>query len=156
MTEAGFAPGSALQILRCLRAAGAVAGCGVRPSGVIPGVPAPVGAVTGTVLYLVRDGHPVLTLRQSTVDQSPIGALTLLAAGPTPDERSRGLTSEVPADALPLAVADSASGVTVTFSSDVSVLSTVAIEQIACTVVSGTPVTVAGGNERRDPVTCPS
>jgi hypothetical protein len=131
-------------------------GCGVRPSGVIRGVPAPnIELGDGTALYLVYDGKPVLTVRGHDASSAPTDALTLLAAGPTPDERERGLTSEVPADAVPVAVADSRNLVTITLSTNVSTLSVVAVQQIACTVATGTPVIVAGGGERRGPLSCP-
>lgn len=71
----------------------------------------------------------------------PQGSLTgfdviaLLAQGPTNAEQSRGLTTEVPFDAVPATVDRVANGLDVTLSTDVSQLSGAAVQQIVCTLL---------------------
>lgn len=141
-------------VLVLLAVSVSLAGCGVRPSGAIKGVPAPDGDVEGTVLFLLSGGRPTAVVRPSTVAASPIEALKMLAAGPNDQERVQGLTSEVPQDAVPADVSVGSAGATVTLSINASGLSTVAIEQIACTVAPEVPVIVVGNGQRRDPVSC--
>ncbi|SEP01673.1 hypothetical protein [Amycolatopsis saalfeldensis] len=142
-----------------------LAGCGVRPSGVIPGGPAPSGPVVpessqSTVLYFVLGGQPTAAQRQGTTT-SPGGVLTLLAEGPDDAERAAGLTTEVPANAAPASVSMAPGDVTVALGLDVQSLSTMATQQIACTVghLGSAPgaaaVTLTGGGHRRGPLTCP-
>lgn len=123
-----------------------VAGCGVRPGGVIIGGPAPT-ASTATVLYLVSDGRVTRVLRPGEA----AGPLALLAAGPTAAERDRGLDTEVPPG---LKFGGSAEGVTV--SVDVTTLSPNAFDQIVCTASPlFAPITLVGGGQSRGPRTCP-
>jgi hypothetical protein len=142
-----------------------LAGCGVRPSGVISGVPAPSGPVVpeasnSTKLYFLMGGQPTASQRQRTRTE-PADVLALLAAGPDDDERAAGLTTQVPANAAPVSVEGAPSGVTVTLGTDVSALSTVATEQIACTLrhqdsaASVPPITLIGGGHSRGPLACP-
>jgi hypothetical protein len=116
-------------------------GCGVQPSGVITGAP-----TTGVVLYFVRSGALTPVLRPTGHQVFPSGTLTLLAQGPTFAERADGYQSEVPNVPITL------TGTTVTLP-DVTGLSTVAVEQIACTVPG--PVTLVVGGQSQGPVTCP-
>jgi hypothetical protein len=144
-----------------------VTGCGVDSSGVISGLPAPSGRVRtpqgpaasipgllprDTVLYFVS--HGTLTPVQRAGDQlSAAEKLALLVAGPTDDERAQGFGSEVPAGALTLELDP---GPTVVSGTDVSKLSTMAVDQIVCTLAdNGTPVTLAGGGQVRGSLTCP-
>jgi hypothetical protein len=125
-----------------------VAGCGVRPSGVILGGPAPTVA-SAAQLYLVFGGRitPVLRPNPPSAD-----ALTLLAAGPTTAERNQGYTTEVP-----VGIALDATGSTVAVSVDVTTLSPNAFDQIVCTASPGsTPVVVTGGGQSRGPRSCPA
>ncbi|MCX5065549.1 hypothetical protein OOJ91_06605 [Micromonospora lupini] len=142
------------------------AGCGVRPSDVITGRSAVSGSSAGAGLYLISHGELALVLRATKPSPGPSSAaatLTLLAAGPTPSERSAGLSSEVPAATAPATVTPSADepGITVTMSGAVLPLSTVAANQIICTVVFAvpgegtTPVTLVGPDGTRPPWTCP-
>ncbi|MFD0665848.1 hypothetical protein [Thermocatellispora tengchongensis] len=76
----------------------AVAGCGVRPTGVVPAGDPPSGPVelaTTMTIYLVKNGRlsPV-TRPGRRLSQADI--LTLLAAGPTEREQAHGLTTDVP------------------------------------------------------------
>ncbi|WP_328608420.1 hypothetical protein OG943_04670 [Amycolatopsis sp. NBC_00345] len=142
-----------------------LAGCGVRPSGVIPGVPAPSGPVVpqasnSTVLYFLMGSQPTASQREG-IRTEPADVLTLLAAGPDDAERAAGLTTEVPATAVPVSVAVEPSGVTVALGIDVSALSTKATQQIACTVrhldsvAALPPVTLTGGGHSQGPLSCP-
>ncbi|MFD9738993.1 hypothetical protein [Umezawaea sp. NPDC059074] len=119
--------------------------CGVRPSEVILGGPAPTATTTATV-YLLHGGEltPVVRPNPSSTD-----VLALLAAGPTTAERERGFTTEVPPGTT-----FEASGSTVAVSVDVTALSPAAVDQIACTAAA--PITlVNGGHTSLGPRTCP-
>jgi len=157
-----------------------VAGCGVRPSGVITGGPGPSGrvvpegsdtpalvtpAVAATV-YLVQDGRLVAVPRPGE-RLSPGEALRLLAAGPTPQERARGLTTDVPPGAAPFTVIAGPDGrLAVTGAGPVGRaggLSPLAVGQIACTAAAATSpgrdrlaVTVVGAGAEVDPRDCPA
>ncbi|MFG1694394.1 hypothetical protein [Nonomuraea sp. NPDC049309] len=158
---------SGRRMRRVLVAAGlalaAVAGCGVRPSDVIPVGPPPSGPVASpraTVIYLVKDGrlHPVPRPRGRLY---PADALALLAAGPTAAERGQGYTSQVPRDAEPFTVASEQGGrLVITPSGAAGELSQRAVGQIVCTVSAMLPgaaqdVSVAGADARMDPADCP-
>jgi len=142
-----------------------VAGCGVRPSGVITGGDPPHGAVQPTTttitLYLVRNGQLSAVKRPGGPPLSPADTLALLAAGPTAQEQAQGLTSDVPPGAGPFSVtADLAGRVVVTPSTPARQLSTMAVAQIACTAAATAPggpadVTIAGAGPRIDLGTCP-
>jgi hypothetical protein len=138
------------------------AGCGVRPSGVITGGPAPTGPAEGVALYFLADSSLTPVLR-STRQFQPLSAtqiLLLLQNGPDEDERAANLTSEVPTGLRPVAVTTAASGaVEVVVSVDVRTLSTTAVDQIVCTVseaLSTTePITVTSHAASRGPRICP-
>ncbi|MGH9058207.1 MAG: hypothetical protein ACRDZY_01625 [Acidimicrobiales bacterium] len=143
-----------------------LAACGVRPSAVINGGPAPSGPVvpersTVVVLYFVLGDRPTAAQRQG-VSTSPSDVLALLAAGPDQSERAAGLTTEVPGNAAPASVSLVPGDVTVALGVDVSSLSTMATQQLACTMghLGSVPgvlsVTLTGGGHRRGPLTCPS
>ena len=147
------------------------AGCGVRPSAVITGRSAVSGPSGGTGVYLLSDGELALVLRPSKIGPSPTlspaDTLALLAAGPTESERNAGFTSEVPAGIAPAGVTPSAdqSGITVKTTVPVLSLSTLAADQIICTVAgavastgqgtSFAPVTLVGPDGARPPWPCP-
>lgn len=147
-----------------------VAGCGVRPSGVIGGVEAPSGDVKGTLLFLVYGGAVVPVVRpfeplgrpgqpdgqgQPGQPDDPPNPFAMLAAGPTAEERELGLTSEVPAAAVPTDVSpDGQDGMIVRLPVAVTALSPLAAEQLACTTTPGRPVTLVGEGTSRAPVTC--
>jgi hypothetical protein len=140
----------------------ALAGCGVQPSGVIAGAAPPSGPVepATTILYLVSDDR-LSPVHRPDPPLNPAETLALLAADPTDEERAQGLTTEVPQAAVPFSVTAGPSGpIEVTPSIPASELSTVAIEQIVCTVAAGSPgptrVTVIGaGEEVPGPQSCP-
>jgi hypothetical protein len=144
------------------------ADCGVRPSGVITGGPAPTGGVMvrvpgpvadDTVLFLVRDAELEPVARRTRGPLAPTRALVLLQGGPNRDERARNLTSEVSPGLDPATVTIDVSGATeVAVSADVAELSATAVDQIVCTVAAAlstdAPVTVTGGTASRGPRTC--
>jgi hypothetical protein len=136
------------------------AGCGVRPSGVITGRPAPTGPAEGAALYFLANSSLRLVLRPTRQHLSPTQTLALLQNGPNGDERAANLTSEVPAGLDPVTVTIDASGnVDVVVSADVTTLSTTAVDQIVCTVrdaLSTTaPITLTSDAATRGPRICP-
>ncbi|MDA0633347.1 GerMN domain-containing protein [Nonomuraea sp. MCN248] len=141
----------------------AVTGCGVRPSDVIlAGDPpsGPVATTTAITLFLVRDGRLGAVTRPGR--RLPLAeTLTLLAAGPTAGEQARGFTTDIPREAGPFSVsAEPAGHVVVTLSAPAGDLSTLAVEQIVCTVSAtarerSVRVTVVGGGQRVGPRDCP-
>jgi len=144
----------------------AVAGCGVRPSGVIRAGDPPSGAVAPTTtitLYLVRNGRLNVVTRPGPGGRPLFTAdtLALLAAGPTVREKARGLTTDVPPEAGPFSVtAEPAGHLVVTLSAPAGELSALAVEQIVCTAAATTPespvqVTVVGAGQSAGPRTCP-
>ncbi|TNC25849.1 hypothetical protein [Amycolatopsis alkalitolerans] len=148
------------RVRRALAAAAAaltLAGCGVQPSGVIVGASPPSGGAGrpgGITLYLVSGGH-VTPVRRAGLPLSPADTLALLAQGPTASERARGLSSQVPPGAAPFSVTAVPPGpIVVTPSIPADRLSTVAMDQIVCTVAAGGgEVTIAGAG--RGPWACP-
>ncbi|TDD19372.1 GerMN domain-containing protein [Nonomuraea diastatica] len=144
----------------------AVAGCGVRPSDVIPVGPPPSGAVAPTTtvtLYLVKNGRLNAVTRPGH-DRRPLfkaDTIALLAAGPTAREQTRGYTTDVPPEAGPFSVTVKPGGhLVVTLSTPAGELSTLAIEQIVCTAAATTPenpaqVTVLGAGQSVGPRKCP-
>lgn len=143
------------------------AGCGIRPSGVITGGPAPTNAAVdgppptwGASLYFVAGAALTPVLRPTRQNLSPTRTLALLQDGPDGDERAADLTSEVPAGLGPVSVTTGASGaVDVVVAVDVTTLSATAVDQIVCTVRDAlpvaAPVTLTGGAATRGPQTCP-
>jgi hypothetical protein len=143
------------------------AGCGVRPSGVITGGPAPTIAVLdgrppalGVALYFLADSSLTQVLRPTRQRLSPTQILALLQDGPNGDERAGDLTSEVPTGLGPVTVTTDVSGnVDVVVSVDVTTLSTTAVDQIVCTVrdalSTAAPITVTSGATTREPRICP-
>lgn len=110
--------------------------CGIRPTAVIPGLEAPSGPVENTspALYFVSSGKVIATNRPPG-SLSGTDVIALLAQGPAEAEQARGLTTEVPFDAAPAMVDRVADGLDVTISTDVSLLSTAAVQQIVCTLL---------------------
>lgn len=149
------------------------AGCGVRPSGVItggpapsgpalgrPGSPAPTQPPAGAVLYFVADASLTRVFRHTRQQLSPVRTLTLLQAGPNSDERAAHLTSEVPSGLDPVTVDTSPSGnVDVVVTTDVTTLSGTAVDQIVCTVgaalSTAAAITLTSDGVTRGPQVCP-
>lgn len=141
----------------------AVAGCGVRPSGVITGADPPSGGVaptTAITIYLVTNSRLSAVTRPGG-PLSQADTLALLAAGPTARERAHGLTTDVPPDAGPFSVTAKPAGrLVVTLSTPAGELSTLAVEQIVCTAAATAPeslarVTVVGAEQGVDSRNCP-
>jgi sporulation and spore germination protein len=148
------------------------AGCGVRPSNVITGGPAPSGRAfgagdvpggpdEGAALYFLAGASLTPVLRPAGRRLSPAQTLALLQKGPTADERAARLRSEVPTGLDPVTITtDAAGNVEVVVSADVTKLSAAAVDQIVCTVRDAlpttAPVTVTSDAGARDPRTCPA
>ena len=148
-------------------------GCGVRPSGVITGAPAPTGPALsgsdapalpgrpeGAVLFFLAGSSPTPVLRPTRRNLSPTQTLALLQSGPDDDERAANLRSEVPTGLDPVTVTIDASGdVDVAVSADVTTLSAAAVDQIVCTVGTAlsttAPITLTSGTATRGPRACP-
>lgn len=139
--------------------AAVTAGCGVQPSGVIPGLEAPSGSVqadAGTTIYLLSQGT-VTAVKRGDGQLTVVQRLTLLAAGPLPAEQAQGLSSEVPATAAPFSLKSDSAGLTVITGTDVNTLSTRAADQLVCTAdATGQPVRLAGNDGSRTPQSCPA
>jgi hypothetical protein len=136
------------------------AGCGVRPSAVITGLPAPAAPAEGATLYFLDNSALRRVLRPTPQHLSPTQTLALLQGGPNRDEQAENLTSEVPTGLEPLAVTiDAAGHVDVVVSANVTSLSSAAIDQIVCTVsdtLSTTaPITLTSNATSRAPRICP-
>ncbi len=114
----------------------ALASCGIRPTGVIPGLQAPSGPVENQSpsIYWVAGGQvvPVGRVQGSLTGRDVVA---LLAQGPSRAEQDRGLRTEVPFDAAPATVDRVANGLDVAVSTDVSLLSRNAVRQIVCTLL---------------------
>jgi hypothetical protein len=135
-------------------------GCGVRPSGVIIGGPAPTEHARGVTLYFLAGSSLTPVLRPTHQPLWPTQTLALLQQGPNADERAANLTSEVPVGLGPVTVTTGASGdVDVVVSADVATLSTAAVDQIVCTIrdaLSTTAtITLASDGATRGPRSCP-
>ncbi|MBF8192296.1 hypothetical protein ITP53_42765 [Nonomuraea sp. K274] len=138
----------------------AVAGCGVRPSDVIPAGDPPSGAVAPTtILYLVKNGRLSAVTRPSGRPLFKADTLALLAAGPTAREQALGFTTDVPPEAGPFSVTAKPGHLVVILSTPAGELSTLAVEQIVCTAAATAPespaqVTVVGAGQDVGPRTC--
>lgn len=136
------------------------AGCGVRPSGVIRGGPAPTATADGVTLYFLDGSSLTPVLRPTRQPLWAAQTLELLQSGPNRDEQAEGLTSEVPTGLDPVTVTtDPAGTVAVVVSVDVTTLSTTAVDQIVCTVrdalAATAPITLTSNAATRGPLTCP-
>lgn len=147
--------GPALLVLAALTV---LTACGIRPTDPIPGLEAPTGPVENTspsLYWVSRTG--VLPVPRPEGSLSGFDVVGLLAQGPTGAEQARGLTTEVPFDAVPATVDRVASGLDVTLSTDVSQLSAAAVQQIVCTVLGIQPagsVNLRGGGHSLEFLKC--
>ncbi|MFD5248871.1 GerMN domain-containing protein [Amycolatopsis sp. NPDC058340] len=136
-----------------------VAGCGVRPSAVITGAPAPTGPANAVVLYFLSGGQAVRVLRPLAGELPPVSPVDLLAAGPDESERERHYTTEVPPGTAVLDQKPAPNGITVTLSVGVTGLSARAVDQIVCTardsLGGGAQITLRGEGSVRGPLSCP-
>lgn len=136
------------------------AGCGVRPSGVIPGGPAPVGHASGVVLYFLSGSSLTPVFRPIRQPISPTKTLAFLQEGPDDAERAANLTSEVPSGLDPVDVTTHVSGdVEIVVSFDVRSLSAAAVDQVVCTVrdtlTTTASITLSSDGATRGPRSCP-
>lgn len=115
----------------------ACVGCGVQPSGVIPGDPAPTGPVNGVTLYFVRNGEVVPALRATDTALTPTEAMNLLLTGGVDDqERAVGLSTDLPPGTGPATLTNDATGTTLTIAVDPGPLRPAAKNQLVCTAQS--------------------
>ncbi|MFI9454242.1 GerMN domain-containing protein [Amycolatopsis sp. NPDC052450] len=146
-------------VFALLLIASVVAGCGVRPSAVIAGAPAPTGPANGAVLYFLSGGQPVRVLRPLAEELPPASPIDLLAAGPDESERERDYTTEVPPGTAVLDQTAGPNGVTVTLSIGVAGLSAMAVDQIVCTardaLGGSAQITLRDEGTTRGPLSCP-
>jgi len=143
------------------------AGCGVRPSGVITGgpaptaqLPAPADPAKDVTLYFVAGSLLAPVVRPTRQRLRPTQVLALLQLGPSSEERAANLTSQVPGGLRADTVTVDASGnVHVVVKADVTKLSATAVDQIVCTVRDALPatgpVTLVSGTTTRGPRSCP-
>lgn len=115
----------------------ACVGCGVQPSGVIPGDPAPTGPVNGVTLYFVHNGEVVPTLRATDTALNPTETMNLLLTGGVDEQESAsGLTTDLPPGAGPATLTNDATGATLTIAVDPGPLRPAAKDQLVCTAQS--------------------
>ncbi|HJP75264.1 MAG TPA: hypothetical protein VJ914_13400 [Pseudonocardiaceae bacterium] len=142
------------------------AGCGVRPSGAIPGDQAPTGPVYGVTLYFARHNELIPTLRATTNQFTPIEAITALVSGPDSREQSDGMTTQVPPGIVADGLTTDPSGQTfLGVNINPTTLSTVAVGQLTCTAITaianaGTSINadtffIAGQGAQIGPLRCP-
>jgi hypothetical protein len=75
----------------------AAAGCGVRPTGVVYAGDGPVATASpspGSMVFFLADGVPTAVERTAS-PSDPQAVYDALLAGPTPEERARGLRTEL-------------------------------------------------------------
>lgn len=132
--------------------------CGVRPTDVIEGDPAPTEdeITDGTVLYFLQ-GATLTRVIRPPGEQSP---LELLAKGPTPEELAEGLTTEIPPYTSPITMVPATNGTTVRIASRLKYLSPLAQSQLVCTAVTpdqppGVQITLSDPTETLPPQPCP-
>ncbi|TDP95022.1 GerMN domain-containing protein [Labedaea rhizosphaerae] len=141
----------------------AVAGCGVRPSGVIPGLEAPAGPRKDTMptLYFVSpDKKEVVPVDRIAPALPGADVLSMLAAGPDEDGRGKGLSTQVPRRAAPAIVTQNGTTLEVWLHTDVAGLSKIAVDQIVCTLLLQYPraerANLHGGSHTLGQRTCPA
>jgi hypothetical protein len=150
-----------------MAALGALAGCGIQPTGVVEaGVPATGVHPQATVrLYFVSPTGLQSVTRPASGPVDPQETLDLLLGGPNSAEIARGMTTEL---APPVGVAKVVTGdrqVRIVMSTDVTRLTPNAISQLTCTAANaaakegvGTTadidVRVISGRTTRGPLRC--
>ena len=150
-----------------MAALGALAGCGIQPTGVIEaGLPATGVHPQATVrLYFVSPTGLQPVTRPASGPVGPQETLDLLLSGPNSAETARGMTTEL---APPIGVAKVITGerrVQIVLSTDVTRLTPNAISQLTCTAANaaakegdGTAadidVRVTSGRTTRGPLRC--
>jgi hypothetical protein len=115
-----------------------VSACGIKPTGVVPAGPAPTlrspgvsGRGADVILYFVIDGR-VAPVSRSTGTVGVENALSLLLAGPTPDEVDDGYGTDLPRQSGPIVLSPgSPPAITVPF--PLKPISGAGINQLVCT-----------------------
>lgn len=132
--------------------------CGVRPTDVIEGDPAPTEEeiTEGTVLYFLQGA----TLTRVVRPPSDKPLLELLAQGPTPEEQAEGFTTEIPQNASPITLVPATNGTTVRVASRLKDLSPLAQSQLVCTAITpdqppGVEIILEDATETLPPQRCP-
>jgi hypothetical protein len=144
----------------------ACVGCGVQPSGVITGDPAPTGPVNGVTLYFVHNGDVVASLRATDTALTPTEAMNLLlSTGVDDQERAMGLRTDLPPGVGPATLTSDARGSTLTIAVDPGPLPPAAKDQLVCTAQSALAqesaptaigLVIVGPDERIGPLSrCP-
>jgi len=137
----------------------AVSACGVRPSVVIQGGPAPSApdVLNADTLFLVNDGKLAMVQRSATGLSGEVQALRQLTEGPTRLEREQGLTTELPSEVGPIELNPGQGTMRISLDVDVNTLSEMAVDQVVCTagLVKEITVTLAGGGHSRLAEPCP-
>ncbi|MFF0579428.1 hypothetical protein [Streptosporangium saharense] len=163
-TRSGRRPWARRALAASLVSLVAVAGCGVQPSDAIPAGEPPSGAVGPgwkITLYLVKNGRLSTVTRLSDRPLFRADTLALLTAGPSVMEQADGFTTDVPPKAAPFSVTTKPDGrLVVTLSTRADELSSLALEQIACTTAATkqeppTQITITGTGKSIDPRNCP-
>ncbi|MEV6525637.1 hypothetical protein AB0M43_27180 [Longispora sp. NPDC051575] len=145
-----------------------LAGCGVRPSAVVPAGEAPRKFTAEvTALYFVLNGG---LYRSERIDTQPLSVsqkVDLLFAGPRADEREKGVTTALPTitGGGSEVVRQTPQRYEVRVRAAVAELSSRALDQLVCTVLAGEAaehamavgslVSVAGTSGRREDRGCP-
>lgn len=137
----------------------AVSACGVRPSVVIQGGPAPSApdVLNADTLFLVNDGKLAMVQRSATGLSGEVQALRQLTEGPTGLEREQGLTTELPSDVGQIELTPGQGTMRISLNVDVNTLSEMAVDQVVCTagLVKEITVTLVGGGHSRLAEPCP-
>lgn len=118
------------------------AGCGIPTTGPVdagvPGtgilVPVPSGQPQSVAVYLIGDRRLVAVPRTAPGDGGPQEALDLLLAGPTPQDRSKGLVTAIPDDLVAARVTSDGAVIRIDIPAAVPQPTKLAVEQLVCTV----------------------
>ncbi|MEV0647685.1 hypothetical protein AB0I28_20690 [Phytomonospora sp. NPDC050363] len=114
-----------------------LAGCGVRPSEVIPAGDAPKQHATIQVmLYWLEEGRLVAQPRLVGEALDLDGAVAMLMAGPTPSELAFDLGTALPGGDFDVSVLSDGNGIEVRFETSVAGWSGLAVDQVVCTAVA--------------------
>ncbi|WP_412542497.1 hypothetical protein R8Z50_08385 [Longispora sp. K20-0274] len=144
-----------------------LAGCGVRPSGVVRAGEAPRKYTTEvTALYFEMRGQLARTERTESKSLTVSQKVDLLLAGPDPEERGQGFETALPAMPGTVEIVRVATHrYELRLRSTVTNLSALALDQLVCTVLAGeaaehamavgSVVAVVGTAGRREDRGCP-
>ncbi|MFH9419638.1 hypothetical protein [Streptomyces sp. NPDC017529] len=149
---------------------GALAGCGIAPTGVIDagepahGLKAPGKPAPDVQLYFLGPTGLRPASRPATAPVGPEEAINLLLAGPNDAERQRGLSNVLPLLPGPVTAEARDGAVTVHLPTNAKRLDTPSMSQLVCTAAnasvpggrrpSDVQVTLVGDNIRVGPMVC--